>query len=92
MLADRLHISGLSRGPGLHLFVRPVHFNRIAWHRLRGARGCRQQFGDIGDLDGPMLTGDAVELLEDLGGTQNGRLLALDLDRVVAGRHANPES
>jgi hypothetical protein len=31
-----------------------------------------------------MLTGDAVELLEDLGGTQNGRLLALDLDRVVA--------
>ena len=68
-----------------------MHLDRVARHRLRCARGCRQQFGDVRDLDGSMLTGDAIELLEDLGGTKHCRFLALDLDRVVAGRHANPK-
>jgi hypothetical protein len=38
-----------------------------------------------------MFPGDAIELLENFRGSKHCRFLALDLDRVVAGRHANPE-
>ena len=68
-----------------------MHLDRVARHRGRGARGRRKKFGDVGHIDSPVFTGDAIELFEDLGGTKHGRLFALDLDRVVAGRHANPE-
>jgi hypothetical protein len=68
-----------------------MHLDRVTRHRGRGARGHRKKRSDVGHIDGPMLTGDAIELFEDLGGTKHGRLFALDLDRVVAGRYANPE-
>ena len=38
-----------------------------------------------------LFSGDAIEVFEDLGGTQHRRLVALDVDRVVAGGHADPE-
>ena len=34
---------------------------------------------------------DLVEYLRDLGGTPDSRLIAFDVNGVVAGRHANPK-
>ena len=68
-----------------------MHLDRVAGDRLGGPGRRQQQLGDVGDFDRPMFTGNVIELLEDLGGTKHGRLFPLDLDRVVAGRHANPK-
>ena len=38
-----------------------------------------------------MIAGDPVEFLEDLGGAADGRFVAVDVNGVVAGRHADPE-
>jgi hypothetical protein len=38
-----------------------------------------------------VVSGDPIQLLEDLGGATHGRLVAIDVNGVVAGRHADPE-
>jgi hypothetical protein len=42
-------------------------------------------------LHAAAIASDPVEFLEDLGGTPNSRLIAFDVNGVVAGRHADPE-
>jgi hypothetical protein len=55
------------------------------------AGGCRKKLGHIVGVNGAPFAGDLVELLEDLGGLNHGRLVALDMNRIIPGRHSHPE-